>query len=44
MDYGDFLVHIFSETSRAYYELERLWRHAESVDLAGAVPIRAGSH
>lgn len=34
MDYGDFIVHIFSETARSYYDLERLWRHARSVDLA----------
>lgn len=32
MDYGDFLVHIFSESARAYYDLERLWRHAKQVD------------
>ena len=34
MDYGDFLVHIFSTSARAYYELERLWRHARQVNLA----------
>jgi ribosome-associated protein len=28
MDYGDYVVHIFSETSRNYYDLERLWRDA----------------
>jgi ribosome-associated protein len=33
MDYGDFLVHIFSASARAYYELERLWRHAKIVNL-----------
>jgi len=33
MDYGDFLVHIFSNSARAYYELERLWRHAKQVNL-----------
>lgn len=33
MDYGDFLVHIFSESARDYYDLERLWRHAKHVDL-----------
>jgi ribosome-associated protein len=33
MDYGDFLVHIFSTSARAYYELERLWRHARHVNL-----------
>ena len=32
MDYGDFLVHIFSETARSYYDLERLWRHAKIVE------------
>jgi ribosome-associated protein len=37
LDYGDFIVHIFSETARSYYDLERLWRHAKRVDVA-AVP------
>ncbi|MBV8552080.1 MAG: ribosome silencing factor [Acidobacteriaceae bacterium] len=32
MDYGDFLVHIFSETARSYYDLERLWRHAKVME------------
>jgi ribosome-associated protein len=31
MDYGDFLVHVFSEKARAYYDLERLWRDAKAV-------------
>ncbi len=31
-DYGDFLVHIFSPKSRAYYDLERLWRNAKDVE------------
>lgn len=35
MDYGDFIVHVFSETARAYYDLERLWRHAKLVDASG---------
>lgn len=34
MDYGDFIVHLFSETARAYYDLERLWRHAKLLDAA----------
>ncbi len=32
-DYGDFLVHIFSEKARAYYDLERLWRNAKRVEV-----------
>lgn len=34
MDYGDFVMHIFSEAARSYYDLERLWRHGKSIDLA----------
>jgi ribosome-associated protein len=33
MDYGDFIVHIFLEKTRTYYDLERLWRHAKSVEV-----------
>jgi ribosome-associated protein len=33
MDYGDFIVHVFSESARSYYDLERLWRHAKTLDL-----------
>lgn len=32
MDYGDYLIHIFSEKARAYYDLERLWRDAKVVE------------
>ena len=32
LDYGDFVVHIFSERARHYYDLERLWRTAERLD------------
>ena len=33
LDYGDFVVHIFSERARQYYDLERLWRNAERFDV-----------
>lgn len=33
VDYGDFLVHIFSPKARVYYDLERLWRDAKPVAL-----------
>jgi ribosome-associated protein len=32
LDYGFFVVHIFSERAREYYDLERLWRNAERID------------
>jgi ribosome-associated protein len=32
LDYGSFVVHIFSERARQYYDLERLWRTAERLD------------
>ena len=36
MDYGDYLIHIFSEKARLYYDLERLWRDAKTVESAPA--------
>ena len=32
MDYGSFVVHVFDEETRAFYELERLWKDAPRVE------------
>jgi ribosome-associated protein len=32
LDYGDFVVHVFSEDARHFYELERLWADVPKVD------------
>jgi ribosome-associated protein len=32
IDYVDFVVHIFSEGARRYYDLERLWKSAKKVE------------
>ncbi len=29
VDYGDVVIHIFSEKAREYYDLDRLWRDAK---------------
>jgi ribosome-associated protein len=36
LDYGDVLVHMFLEDTRAYYALERLWGDAPAVPVEGA--------
>src|SRR6058998_3914187 len=32
LDYVDFVVHVFSEKARKYYELERLWKSAKRME------------
>src|SRR5213082_2312339 len=32
LDYVDFVVHIFSEKARKFYDLERLWKSAKRVE------------
>jgi ribosome-associated protein len=32
-DYGDLICHVFLDRTRAYYDLERLWRHAKRVEV-----------
>ncbi len=31
LDYGDFVVHVFDQPTRAFYDLERLWSDAPDV-------------
>ncbi len=33
LDYGDFVMHIFRDESRKFYDLERLWRDSKQVEL-----------
>ncbi len=33
LDFGDFIVHVFDKDAREFYDLERLWRDAQKVDL-----------
>ena len=40
VDYGDFILHVFEDKARKFYDLERLWRDAVRVpvptDITGA--------
>ena len=33
VDYGDFILHVFEDKARKFYDLERLWRDARRVPL-----------
>ena len=43
LDYGNFIIHIFSERAREYYDLERLWRNAERLVVTDDRSPRASS-
>jgi ribosome-associated protein len=36
LDFGSFIVHVFSEQARRYYDLERLWRNVPRYDIPDA--------
>ena len=38
MDYGDFLVHVFHEEDRRFYDLEHLWGDAPRTRVDPEVP------
>jgi ribosome-associated protein len=40
LDYVDFVVHIFSEKARKYYDLERLWKSAKRLEPRELVAAR----
>jgi ribosome-associated protein len=43
LDYGDFIVHVFDEKARRFYDLERLWRESKRVELPAEVGGDASS-
>ena len=43
IDYGDFVVHIFDDKARRFYDLERLWREAGRLDISSEQFAQFGS-
>ena len=43
VDYGDFIVHIFEEKARRFYDLERLWREGVRVPLPANLQAETGA-
>src|SRR2546425_1392057 len=40
LDYFDFVVHVFSEKARKFYDLERLWKSSRRMDPSELVAVR----
>jgi len=43
VDYGDFIVHIFEDKARCFYDLERLWREGRRVQLPADLRAEAAA-
>lgn len=37
LDFSAVVVHVFDDEARKFYDLERLWKDAEKVDLTGVI-------
>jgi ribosome-associated protein len=44
LDFGGFIVHVFSEQARRYYDLERLWRNVPRYDIPDVPDAVLSSH
>ena len=44
IDYGDFVIHIFEDRARRFYDLERLWREARRIELPPGLTGELGSY
>lgn len=43
LDYGDFIVHVFADKARKFYDLERLWRESKRLELPPALVNQTSS-
>ena len=43
LDFGGFIMHVFSEQARRYYDLERLWRNSPKLEIPDEPDVAARS-
>lgn len=44
LDFGGFILHVFSEQARRYYDLERLWRSSPKLEIPDEPDVAARNH
>jgi ribosome-associated protein len=44
MDYDEFVIHIFTDEFRLYYDLERLWRDSKLIRFGVKKPAESNNH
>jgi ribosome-associated protein len=44
LDFGGFILHVFSEQARRFYDLERLWRSSPKLEVPDEPEVAARSH
>ena len=44
IDFGGFIVHVFSEQARRYYDLERLWRSSPKLEIPDEPGLAVRTH
>ncbi len=43
LDYGDFIVHVFADKARKFFDLERLWRESKRLELPSTLVNQTSS-
>ena len=43
LDYGDFIVHVFADKARKFFDLERLWRESKRLELPATLANQTSS-
>ena len=43
LDYGDFIVHVFADKARKFFDLERLWRESKRLELPSSLVNQTSS-